>query len=89
MLKIAILVKIVKLFHYNDAFQHLLKHMFPLKIIAGARRSAARWRRCVNKGEGFGRIKPERNKICRRQFCLPLWAEDRLTRQATRGCMIR
>jgi hypothetical protein len=21
----------------------------------------------------------ERNKICRRQFCLPLWAEDRLT----------
>jgi hypothetical protein len=22
---------------------------------------------------------PERNKICRRQFCLPLWAEDRLT----------
>jgi len=35
MLKIALLVKIVKLFHYNDIFQHLLKHRFPLKIIAG------------------------------------------------------
>jgi hypothetical protein len=23
---------------------------------------------------------PERIKICRRQFCLALWAEDRLTR---------
>jgi hypothetical protein len=27
---------------------------------------------------------PERNKICRRQFCLPLWAEDRLTQDKRR-----
>jgi hypothetical protein len=33
---------------------------------------------------------PERNKICRRQFCLPLWAEDRLTQQKRRnGCKPR
>jgi hypothetical protein len=48
MLKIAFLVKIVKLFHYNDAFQHLLKHMFSMKIVAGCIRINRKPRNAVN-----------------------------------------
>jgi hypothetical protein len=39
MLKIDVLMKIVKLFHYNDEFQHLLKHGLSLKLMDGANQS--------------------------------------------------
>jgi hypothetical protein len=55
MLKIAIFVKIVNLFHYNDAFQHLLKHWFPLKIIAGCIRINRKPKNAVNCLSGISR----------------------------------
>ena len=41
----------------------------------------------VNRWRGVIGIRGDRgrNTICRRQFCLPLWAEDRLTQHKRRG----
>ena len=65
------------------------RHAIPFR--SGGRHNGASTR-AINRRRGADtarghRIRgdPERNKICRRQFCLSLWAEDRLTQHKRHG----